>query len=802
MFMALENKFMTQRMLIDTAHPEETRVVVLHGNRVENFDFESANKKQLRGNVYLAKVTRVEPSLQAAFVEYGGNRHGFLAFSEIHPDYYQIPVSDRETLLKEQAELEERSSDHGESDSDGESDDGDDAETSEDDKVESVGNDDGVLSSAALRRASRRYKIQEVIKRGQIMLVQVVKEERGNKGAAMTTYLSLAGRYCVLMPNAIRGGGISRKISNQSDRKKLKEIVEDLALPEGIAVIVRTAGLQQTKREIKRDFDYLMRLWNNIRETTLKSIAPALIHEEGDLIRRSIRDLYTKDIDEILVAGDAGYRVAKDFMRTLMPSHAKKVQPYKEPIPLFHRHRVENQLDTMFGARVELKSGGYLIINITEALVAIDINSGRSTKERNIEDTALKTNLEASTEIARQLRLRDLAGLIVIDYIDMDHHRNNRAVESRLKDALKIDRARIQVGRISPFGLLEMSRQRMRPTLQETATEPCPQCLGAGSIRSTDSSALHALRAIEDEGMQGRNSKIRVMVPTNIAIYILNEKRSTLAELETRYDFSIEIGTDNSLIPPEFKIDRIGPADRKPLHPTTAEPVEVQDSSENQDSDKATADSGGEDGSGKRRRRRRPRRGKRPEGSEQTDSETASKTADQTADANDTTADQESSGNSDQVAQASSDDSDGETKKRPRRRGRRGGRRNRKPAGEVAAEGASAANETSTESETSSDNVVELAPKPNDEAAAPNGSGEKSGEKSGETPASAQPEKEAQPEVENQPEVETQPEAKVDSGPQDNPEEAASDEVSADVADLMLKESTATKPARSGWWKR
>jgi len=478
---------MGNKMLIDAAHPEETRVVVVHGNRVEEFDFESENKKQLRGNIYLAKVTRVEPSLQAAFVEYGGNRHGFLAFNEIHPDYYQIPVADREELLKEwAAETRAQDDDEDESDdastdneSDAESDadteldaaaedadvaesEGDEEEAADvasDETVEAMGNEDAIEETQPKkqRRQLRSYKIQEVIKRRQVILIQVVKEERGNKGAALTTYLSLAGRYCVLMPNTARGGGISRKITNGGDRKKLKAVAEGLDVPEGMGLIVRTAGAKRTKTEIKRDFEYLLRLWERVRDLTLESMAPALVYEEGSLIKRSIRDLYSKDIDQVLIEGDGAYREAKDFMRMLMPSHAKNVQPYKDREPIFQKHSIDTQLDAMFSETVTLKSGGYLVINQTEALVAIDVNSGRATKERNIEATALKTNLEAAAEAARQFRLRDLAGLIVIDFIDMDENRNNRSVEKKLKEALKSDRARIQVGRISHFGLLEMS---------------------------------------------------------------------------------------------------------------------------------------------------------------------------------------------------------------------------------------------------------------------------------------------------------------------------------------------------------
>ena len=574
---------MAKKMLIDATHAEETRVVVVDGNKVEEFDFESENKRQLAGNIYLAKVTRVEPSLQAAFVDYGGNRHGFLAFSEIHPDYYQIPVADREALMAEEkayaeqlkADAEEEKdkpkrgrgrrrggkakaeevkvedavetaevatdedapsgmetidldgSDEGlspmetvaetpvetpqvgedeateASSDDSDEDDGTDAKSdasAKDDSIESVADEDDSDDIRPARKPRpRRYKIQEVIKVRQILLVQVVKEERGNKGAALTTYLSLAGRYCVLMPNTARGGGISRKITNAADRKKLKEIANEIEVPDGAGLIVRTAGAKRTKSEIKRDYEYLQRLWEEIRALTLKSIAPAKIYEEGDLIKRSIRDLYNREIDEVFVEGEAGYRVAKDFMKMIMPSHAKNVKHYTDPLPLIARHQVESYLSAMFNPTVQLKSGGYIVIGVTEALVAIDVNSGRATKEGSIEETALKTNLEAAEEVARQLRLRDLAGLIVIDFIDMDERRNNTAVEKRMKDKLKTDRARIQVGRISGFGLMEMSRQRLRPGMIEATTQPCPHCHGTGLLRSDDNLALSILRQLEEE---------------------------------------------------------------------------------------------------------------------------------------------------------------------------------------------------------------------------------------------------------------------------------------------------------------
>ncbi len=531
---------MARRMLIDASHPEETRVAVVSGKRLEEFDYETSRKKQLKGNVYLAKVVRVEPSLQAAFVDYGGNRHGFLAFSEIHPDYYQIPVADREQLLAE----EKAASD----DEDGEN-----GET-----VETVGGDE--VEEVERRRIKhyRHYKIQEVIKRRQIMLVQVVKEERGNKGAALTTYLSLAGRYCVLMPNTARGGGISRKIGSVKDRRRLKKILDDFKIAEGMAVIVRTAGAERTKAEVKRDYEYLVRLWDDIRTRTMESIAPTLVHEEANLIKRSIRDLYSKDIDEVFVEGEEGYRTAKDFMKAMVPSHAKRVQRYDDPTyPLFFRYQVENQIDAIHNPIVQLRSGGYLVMNSTEALVAIDVNSGRATRERHIEETALKTNLEAAEEVARQLRLRDLAGLVVIDFIDMEENRNNAAVERRFKDALKNERARIQIGHISAFGLLEMSRQRLRPSLLETSSEPCPTCGGAGHVRSTESTALHVMRGIEEEGLRKRASEIAVFVPTDVALYILNYKRDSLATIEARCDIVISIAADDTLIPPENRIERI-----------------------------------------------------------------------------------------------------------------------------------------------------------------------------------------------------------------------------------------------------
>ncbi len=648
---------MPNKMLIDATHPEETRVVVLRGNRVEEFDFESANRKQLRGNIYLAKVTRVEPSLQAAFVDYGGNRHGFLAFSEIHPDYYQIPVADRQALIDEEeraqreadaeadnyarrrsereqpsahrqdriasdpldddgqamtaaseittssddrdapqseaaptmanadetradfsqsqsaedhadtpasdrrAEAGDQSAETADRDDRGGDDHGDERNDganitevsragngSDDESIESVGGADAMEEvPERTHRPRRQYKIQEVIKRRQVMLVQVVKEERGTKGAALTTYLSLAGRYSVLMPNTARGGGISRKITDAQDRRRLKEVAQDLEVPEGMGVILRTAGASRTKMEVTRDFEYLLRLWENVRDLTLKSTAPTLVYEEGSLIKRSIRDLYSKDIEEILVGGDAGYREARDFMRMLMPSHAKNVKPFHDILPIFSRFGIEHQLDAMFQPVVQLRSGGYIVINQTEALVAIDVNSGRATREHHIEDTALKTNMEAAEEIARQLRLRDLAGLVVIDFIDMDEKRNNRTVERRLKEALKQDRARIQVGHISHFGLLEMSRQRIRSSVLESSTDKCPQCGGTGHVRSVSSVSLQLLRSIEEQLLKGATHNLIVRTRTEIALYLLNHKRAHLRTLEERFQIVITVNADATI---------------------------------------------------------------------------------------------------------------------------------------------------------------------------------------------------------------------------------------------------------------
>lgn len=709
---------MAKKMLIDATHAEETRVVVVDGNKVEEFDFESQNKRQIAGNIYLAKVTRVEPSLQAAFVDYGGNRHGFLAFSEIHPDYYQIPVADREALMAEEkayaeamaaeaeqeaqkpkrtrkrrgkpaaqhssdpietrdvtsvdgvdgmetidlsadAEVEEASSlvddnqsaaapasaeepdtadvapepDAAPAEAEGtvepevapeaavnvDDQDQDDDDLA-DDGIESVAQEDDSDDVRPVRKPRpRRYKIQEVIKVRQIMLIQVVKEERGNKGAALTTYLSLAGRYCVLMPNTARGGGISRKITNAADRKKLKEIATTIVVPEGAGLIVRTAGAKRTKTEIKRDYEYLQRMWEQIRELTLKSSAPAAIYEEGDLIKRSIRDLYNRDIDEVLVEGAAGYRNAKDTMKMIMPSHAKNVKHYVDSMPLFARFQVESFMDGMFNPTVQLKSGGYLVIGITEALVAIDVNSGRATKEGSIEQTALNTNLEAAEEVARQLRLRDLAGLIVIDFIDMDERRNNIAVEKRLKDKLQSDRARIQVGRISGFGLMEMSRQRLRPGMLEASTQPCAHCHGTGLIRSQDSLGLTILRELEEEGGRARSKEVLIKAPISIANFLINQKREHISQIEQRHGMAVRIEADPFLISPDYTIEKFKTATRiVPVSTTTVSSVDFalmeeidEQGPEDDQADAIEAVESTEDGDApkKRRRRRRRRRG-------------------------------------------------------------------------------------------------------------------------------------------------------------------------------------------------
>ena len=599
---------MTKRLLIDARQAEETRVVLLSGTRIEDFDYETENRKQLKGNVYLARVTRVEPSLQAAFVEYGGNRQGFLAFSEIHPDYYRIPIEDREALI-------EADSAEGDDDSD---------ETGSDGAPETIGGEEADEEDIRPKRQVKRYKIQEVISRKQIMLVQVVKEERGNKGAALTTYLSLAGRYCVLMPNNNRGGGVSRKITNIADRKRLKTVVGGLDIQAGMAVIVRTAGAKRTKTEIARDFTYLSKLWDDIRARTLESQAPCLIHEEGDLIKRSIRDLYTSEVDEVLVEGEEAYKIARNQMKMLIPSHLKKVQKYEGTHPIFQHFNVENQMDTIHSPQVTLKSGGYLVINQTEALVAIDVNSGKSTRERNIEETALKTNLEAAEELGRQLRLRDLSGLIVVDFIDMEENRNQHAVERRMKDAMRNDRARIQIGSISHFGLLEMSRQRLRLSINESISNLCPHCEGTGRVRSIDTAALQLLRSIEEEAQKGKMDELHITAHRDVVLFILNHKRSAIAEIEARFGIMVILLSDDSLIAPEYKVDRVGwqgkaqtkQQSRQPQQPRHANNNVKPDTSD-PDKDEAAEteanaaphpendETGSEDGGAKRRRRGR-----------------------------------------------------------------------------------------------------------------------------------------------------------------------------------------------------
>src|SRR5256885_3172838 len=556
---------MSMRMLIDARHPEETRVAVVKGTRIEEFDFESAEHKQLKVNIYLAKVTRVEPSLQAAFIDYGGNRHGFLAFSEIHPDYYQIPKADRDALLREEAEhaAEEERLRSADLDSDDRSsveevaDEGDVADATGTATTTETGTgssrspvDESAADELRKKRQNlrRRYKIQDVIQRRQVLLVQVVKEERGNKGAALTTYLSLAGRYCVLMPNTSHGGGISRKIANGPDRKRLKSIMTDLKLPSTMGLIVRTAGLSRTKVEIKRDFDYLARLWDEIRERTLGSTAPALIYRDSDLIKRAIRDLYHREIEEVVVEGEEGYKAARGIMKLLMPSHVRRVKLHAETTPRFQRYGAEDQLSAMYQPIVQLKSGGYLVINPTEAFVSLEINSSRSTREHNIEQTAFTTNLEATAETARRLLLRPIAALIVIDFIDMEQNSHVRKVEKAMKEALKNDRARIQVGRISSFGLMEMSRQRLRTGVLEASTKPCPHCEGTGLMRTAASAGLSALRMIEDEAARGRGDKIVLRAGREAAVYVLNKKRAELADIELRYGVSIEIAIDRKSV--------------------------------------------------------------------------------------------------------------------------------------------------------------------------------------------------------------------------------------------------------------
>ncbi len=921
-FGAVHQGHMAKKMLIDATHAEETRVVVVDGNKVEEFDFESENKRQLAGNIYLAKVTRVEPSLQAAFVDYGGNRHGFLAFSEIHPDYYQIPVADREALMEEERayaeamkardEAEEtkpkkrrsrsrtkaadvKSDDAVESvevsseptgmetidldDSDEnpdlevpegtspadrvaetpveepiddapeasedtvdegvetksdetseaeetdatietpdevsaveESSDGDVAEAAaaesedasaegeakedtdeaearadaaaKDDSIESVADEDDSEDIRPPRKPRpRRYKIQEVIKVRQVLLVQVVKEERGNKGAALTTYLSLAGRYCVLMPNTARGGGISRKITNAPDRKKLKEIAADIDVPTGAGLIIRTAGAKRTKSEIKRDYEYLQRMWEQIRELTLKSIAPAKIYEEGDLIKRSIRDLYNRDIDEVLVEGEAGYRIAKDFMKMIMPSHAKNVKRYEGALPLFARYQVESYLAGMFNPTVQLKSGGYIVIGVTEALVAIDVNSGRATKEGSIEETALKTNLEAAEEVARQLRLRDLAGLIVIDFIDMDERKNNSAVEKRLKDKLKTDRARIQVGRISGFGLLEMSRQRLRPGMLEATTQPCPSCHGTGLIRSDDNMALTILRQIEEEGTRRRSREVLVRCPVSIANFLMNQKREHIAQIEARYGLSVRIEGDVHLVSPDFSLEkfktasRIVPEASAPVVSVDASLMDLVDADEDVQVEEDAPQSEEEDKPKRKRRRRRRKKNNGSGEATEVSTEESEATAVETAD--------------EPIVETEGNDTTEEEKPvKPKRR--RSPRRKKKDAEVV--EATSDAVETET----------------TQEAAEP----EATVSEASETVAA----EEAEPVVEVEPEAEPvaeevseaispeeteqvdEPVAEPEPAPEVEAEQSVPEPVLEAVAEEPEKPSEPAKPKRRGWW--
>ena len=911
---------MTKKMLIDAAHPEEVRVALLGQKKIEDYDFESASRKPLRGNIFLARVTRVEPSLQAAFVDYGGNRHGFLAFSEIHPDYYQIPVSDRQALQKAEeevaalaAELElvqrgdeeadefgdeeeteavldakpkksrrkrkksgakdedkEASNDEVESeaadDSDAEEDDANDelkasadlnsepdqddteeeeeeeerteAKTDDDAPEEATEKDDTAVTpessdpaeaeqpwvdeqsaepeseeatleteeeaaeaaeeafadeisaedeaekaarahrnelferyKEAKRKRSqllRNYKIQEVIKRRQILLIQVVKEERGNKGAALTTYMSLAGRYCVLMPNTARGGGISRKISHATDRRRLRRVVDSLEVPQGMGLIIRTAGAKRTKTEIKRDYDYLLRLWENIRTLTLKSIAPCLIYEEASLIKRAIRDLYDKDISKVLVEGEAGYREAKDFMKMLMPSHAKNVQPYKEPSPIFLRYGVESQLDGMYQPSVRLKSGGYLVIHQTEALVAIDVNSGRATRERNIEQTALKTNIEAAEEAARQFRLRDLAGLVVIDFIDMEEPKNNRKVEKALKDALKSDRARLQVGRISPFGLLELSRQRRRSGIVDGTTQACPTCSGAGVIRSHEVAALRILRAMEGEAISGKVGLITLRASLDVSMHILNHHRDWIKRIEDNNGVSIEIVADTQKFGDVYDMEKSGAPKIKEeqsyIRADQTEPVEIEE--EDTDSEQADTESDENGKPGKKRRRRRRGRKDSAETKTSPDSEeTSEEDGKETA--------EESEG------KAAADEDNAEGGKKRRRRGRRGGRRNRRGSKEAADDNANSEDA------------------PTIEAA--------------EDSAPAEPSLEVEYSVSDSPDnsapTETSPANGVAEAINDNPNAASEEDATSSDDDqeetVKAEESKpAKKKAKKGWWQR
>ncbi|MCH2457110.1 MAG: Rne/Rng family ribonuclease [Henriciella sp.] len=635
---------MSKLMLIDAVHPEETRVALVSDGRVDDFDFETAGKEQLRGNIYLAKVTRVEPSLQACFVEYGGNRHGFLAFSEIHPDYYQLPQEDREALLQDAARA---AAEEDEDDVDEERDIDDEDNDGEEDSDADEAAAEAAAAKPRPQSSSKRYKIQEVIRRRQVMLVQVVKEERGNKGAALTTFLSLAGRYSVLMPNTPRGGGISRKITNGADRKRLKEIMSSLDVPNGMGLIVRTAGAKRTKTDIRRDYEYLQKLWDNIRHRTMESIAPCIIHEEGGLVHRAMRDMFDKDIEEVIIQGPSAYREAKDLSKMIMPTQARKVKQWKSAAPLFVSESVEDQLDSIFSPTVQMKSGGYLVINQTEALVAIDVNSGKATKERNIEQTALRTNLEAAEEACRQMRLRDLAGLVVIDFIDMEENKNNRAVEKKLKDCLKIDRARVQCGKISQFGLMEISRQRRRAGVLQATSDPCEACNGTGRRRSVPSAALQLLRALEARAAGGGLSSITVHAPTDVALYLLNNKREAVTDIEDVAGFAISISSSDEFLPGDFRID--------------AEKDPNQKSRRNRKQDRSRHIIGDED-----------------DDELQDEAEDASAEDDaEAADAPDIDDEEDADNEAAADDQSDNDDQSGGSRKR-RRRGRRGGRRRRR----------------------------------------------------------------------------------------------------------------------------
>ncbi|MEM6847097.1 MAG: Rne/Rng family ribonuclease [Pseudomonadota bacterium] len=919
---------MSNKMLIDAIHPEETRVVVVRDKKVEDFDFEAASKRPLRGNIYLAKVTRVEPSLQAAFVEYGGNRHGFLAFSEIHPDYYQIPQADRAALLADTDEVDEappakkprrrsRSSSSAASAPDAPQPDVNAADTSADtieiedgppadlsaeapadndsdvpaevapqdaetgvqaaadddavaqapiqthaaaeaegdapapsadsagepeaeapkpkrrrrtqkssdgladpqvverddtgedgDAVTDIGSSDPLdeISDRPARAPRRHYKIQEVIKRRQILLVQVVKEERGTKGAALTTYLSLAGRYSVLMPNSGKGGGVSRKVTDNADRKRLKTLVSELDIPTGMSIIVRTAGASRTKTEIKRDFEYLLRLWESVRELTLKSVAPELVYEEGNLVKRSIRDLYDRAIEEVLVSGDAAYREAKDFMKMLMPSHAKNVKQYREPTPIFTAYAVENQLDAMFSPQVTLPSRGYIVIDPTEALVAIDVNSGKSTKEANVEETAYKTNLEAADEVARQLRLRDLAGLIVIDFIDMDDKRHIRAVEKRLKDALKLDRSRIQVGRISPFGLMEMSRQRMRQGMVETSMVKCPHCAGIGYVRSTPSVALHCLRNLEAQLLSGADRHVTIRTSSAAALYILNQKRGHLKELEERFMLTIGVDADETLPQGQLMelvrgelVDRDGDAElpTAQLSPDAVVPDDERDTGEDGD---------GQERSGRRRRGRRRRGGEN--GRQRSGGDEPMEAAPETKSMDGPQLDEDG----EMVAARPDEDDDASSEgagRNRRRRGRRGGRRHRREDGDVEVTEAAAPEARAPDEMSASDDANQ-----SDSGAAANDS----------AVAQAVDEPVAAATTEEPVETGAASEAAVVVETKDAPPEDASQDALDDADEVVAKgadngsatdsdepteeakaEDTPgdpTRPRRAGWWQR